>query len=62
MQASGSRPGAGSEVPGTEARLPEIAGGLSLALARTFEIIDPDLRNPQSEHRKRALRIFEQLL
>ena len=30
----------------TEARLPEIAGGLSLALARTFKIIDPDLENP----------------
>ncbi|WFU34352.1 DUF1931 family protein [Bradyrhizobium brasilense] len=29
-----------------EARLPEIVGGLSIALARTFNIIDPGLKNP----------------
>jgi Domain of unknown function (DUF1931) len=46
----------------TEARLPEIAGGLSLALARTFKIIDPDLKNPQSEHWERSFRIFDLLL
>jgi hypothetical protein len=46
----------------TEARLPEIAGGLSLALARTFKIIDPDVENPQSEHWERSFRIFDQLL
>lgn len=46
----------------TEARLPEIAGGLSLALARTFKIIDPDLKNPQSEHWERSFSIFDQLL
>jgi Domain of unknown function (DUF1931) len=46
----------------TEARLPEIAGGLSVALARTFKIIDPDLKNPQSEHWERSFRIFDQLL
>jgi hypothetical protein len=43
----------------TEARLPEIAGGLSLALARTFKIIDPDLKSPQSEHWERSFRIFD---
>ena len=37
-----------SEEP--EARLPEIAGGISVALARTFKIIDPQLKNPQAEH------------
>ena len=46
----------------TEARLPEVAGGLSLALARTFKIIDPDLKNPQSLHWKRSFRIFSLLL
>jgi Domain of unknown function (DUF1931) len=46
----------------TEARLPEIAGGLSLALARTFKIIDPEVENPQSEHWERSFRIFDQLL
>ena len=46
----------------TEARLPEVAGGLSLALARTFKIIDPDLKNPQSEHWERSFRIFDLLL
>jgi hypothetical protein len=46
----------------TEARLPSIAGGLSVALARTFKIIDPDLKNPQSEHWQRSFCIFDLLL
>jgi hypothetical protein len=46
----------------TEARLPGIVGGLSIALARTFRIIDPDLKNPQSEHWERSFRIFNLLL
>ena len=46
----------------TEARLSEVAGGLSLALARTFKIIDPDLKNPRSEHWERSFRIFDLLL
>ena len=46
----------------TEARLPEVAGGLSVALARTFRIIDPNLKNPQSEHWERSFRIFDLLL
>jgi Domain of unknown function (DUF1931) len=44
------------------ARLPEIAGALSLALARTFKIIDPDFKNPQSERWERSFRIFDLLL
>jgi hypothetical protein len=32
-----------------DARLPVIAGGLSLAVARTFKIIDPQTRNPATE-------------
>ena len=46
----------------TEALLPDVAGGLSIALARTFKIIDPALKNPQSEHWERSFRIFDLLL
>ena len=46
----------------TEARLPAVAGGLSVALARSFKIIEPGLKNPQSEHWERAFRVFDQLL
>jgi Domain of unknown function (DUF1931) len=46
----------------TQARLPEIVGGLSLALARTFVIVDPKLTNPQSRHWERAFRLFDLLL
>jgi hypothetical protein len=46
----------------TEAQLPHIAGGLSVALARTFKIIDPDLKNPQTRHWERAFQIFGLLL
>ena len=46
----------------TEARLPAIVGGLSLALARTFKIIDPQLQQPRTQEWQRAFRIFELLL
>ena len=46
----------------TEARLPAIAGGISVALAQTFKVIDPDLRNPQTQHWETVLRIFDLLL
>jgi hypothetical protein len=46
----------------TEARFPAIAGGMSVALARTFKIIDPDLPNPQTKHWETVLRIFDLLL
>jgi hypothetical protein len=46
----------------TEGRLPEIAGGLSLTLARAFKIIEPRLKNPQTEHWERAFRVFDLLL
>lgn len=45
-----------------EAWLPRIAGGLSVALARTFKIIDPELTNPRTTHWKTAFRIFDLLL
>jgi hypothetical protein len=45
-----------------EAMLPEIAGGFSVALARSFKIIDPQLKNPQSVHWDRAFAVFDLLL
>jgi hypothetical protein len=45
-----------------ERRLPGIAGGLSLALARAFKILDPNVENPQTEQWERAFRIFDLLL
>lgn len=46
----------------TEAQLPGIAGGLSVALARSFKIIDPEMKNPQAQHWERAFRLFDLLL
>lgn len=46
----------------TEAKLPEISAGLSFALGQAFTIIDPELKNPASEHWERAFRIFDLLL
>lgn len=46
----------------TDAELPRIAGCLSVALARSFNIIDPDLRNPRTPHWERSFRLFELLL
>jgi hypothetical protein len=45
----------------TERQLPLVVGGLSLALARTFKIIDGNLKNPASEHWQRCFRIFDLL-
>jgi hypothetical protein len=45
-----------------EARLPEVVGGLSLALARAFKIIDGSLRNPQTRHWQKCFRIFDLLM
>jgi hypothetical protein len=46
----------------TEAKLPAVAGGLSIALARTLKIVDPDVKNPGSEDWERVFRVFELLL
>ncbi|KWX00386.1 DUF1931 domain-containing protein [Carbonactinospora thermoautotrophica] len=46
----------------TQAQLPTIVGGMSVALARAFKIIDPDVRNPQTEQWERVFRIFALLL
>ncbi|WP_204078861.1 DUF1931 family protein [Planotetraspora phitsanulokensis] len=42
--------------------MPRAVVGASLALARTFKIIDPDLKNPATEQWERAIRVFELLL
>jgi hypothetical protein len=46
----------------TEARLADVAGGLSVALAHAFKIIDPKLKNPQTEHWERSFRLFDLLV
>jgi hypothetical protein len=46
----------------TEARLPEIAGGLSVALGRVFRIMDPKVKNPQTVQWKRSIHLFNELL
>jgi hypothetical protein len=47
----------------TRAMLPEVAGGLSVALARSFRIMDPDVKNPlATEHWDRALKMFDLLM
>jgi|SRR5580700_1394604 hypothetical protein len=45
-----------------DARLPAVAGGLSLALARTFKIIDSKAKHPATQEWERAFQIFHLLL
>jgi hypothetical protein len=42
-------------------RLPDYVGAVSVALAKTFRVLDPHVVNPSSEHWDRAYRIFELL-
>jgi hypothetical protein len=46
----------------TEDRLPEVVGGLSVALARAFKIIDGELKNPATRHWQQCFRIFDLLI
>ncbi len=46
----------------TDQRLPLVAGGLSVGLARSFTIIDPKLVNPSTGHWQRAFELFDLLL
>lgn len=46
----------------TQEKLPEIAGGLGVALARSFPILDEDVKNPQTGHWEKAIQIFNLLL
>ncbi|MDR6981099.1 hypothetical protein J2X68_007841 [Streptomyces sp. 3330] len=45
-----------------EERYPEIIGGLSLALAETFRIMYPDVKNPQTSHWEGVTAVFDRLL
>lgn len=46
----------------TRERLPLIVGALTVSLAKTFRVIDPEVKNPDSSHRDRAFEIFSMLL
>ncbi|GAA2246741.1 DUF1931 family protein [Streptomyces indiaensis] len=46
----------------TEERYPEIIGGLSVALAETFEIMYSDVKNPQTSHWDGVTAVFDRLL
>ena len=45
-----------------EDELIEVFGGISVALARSFKIVDPRVRNPSTEHWDRAFTLFRLLL
>jgi hypothetical protein len=38
--------------------LTEVFGGISIALARSFRIVDPEVKNPASQHWDRAFELF----
>lgn len=46
----------------TDTELPRLFGGLSVALARAFTIIQPGLKNPQTRHWEQAMGLFNLLL
>jgi hypothetical protein len=46
----------------TRSRLPSVYGGLSVAIARSFRIVDPHLKNPQTQHWETTFRRFDLLL
>jgi Domain of unknown function (DUF1931) len=47
---------------GTEARLPQLFGAVSVALARTFRLIDPDIKAVHTVEWDRAFQLFRQLI
>jgi hypothetical protein len=42
----------------TEALLPELFGGLGIALAKSFQLLDPGLKTPSSQHWDKAFELF----
>lgn len=44
------------------ASLPDLAGGLTIALARSFRIVDPHLKNPRTAEWDRAFALFDLLI
>lgn len=51
--------GYGEEI---RSRLPQVYGGLSVAPAKSFNIIDPDLRHPLTTHWETRFKLFHLLL
>ncbi len=47
---------------GIEKELPNIAGGITIALIKSFKVINPTKKNPQTEDWNQVTRIFETLL
>ena len=45
-----------------EEMLPDLAGGMVISLAKVFKVIDPDMKNPQTEHWEKVKRIYELLV
>ncbi|WP_294948034.1 DUF1931 family protein [Sulfurivirga sp.] len=43
-------------------KLPDILGGMTYALARTFKIVDPSLKNPQTKDWDKVEAIFDLLV
>jgi hypothetical protein len=46
----------------TERLLPELFGGLSIALARSFRVVDPKVSTPSTEHWDRVFALFRLVL
>jgi hypothetical protein len=46
----------------TKERLPQVSGGLGVALARCFRLLDDKVKNPQTTHWDKAEQVFELLL
>ncbi len=46
----------------TQARLPDLFGGISVALARTFKLVEADIKAVHSEEWERAFSIFRLLI
>ncbi len=42
--------------------LPELAGGMVISLAKVFKVIDPTMKNPQTEHWEKVEQIYELLV
>jgi hypothetical protein len=45
-----------------EAELPYFVGALTVALARTLKILDPELENPNAQHWERVFQVFDLVL
>ena len=46
----------------TQTRLPVLFGGISMALARTFKLVDPDIKAVHSAEWERAFSLFRLLV